>query len=129
MRSPAGLSAAGRRLWKSVHEVFDLTDKPHKVRMLDQACRVADIVAELDEAAEEAPLTVKGLDGPAGHQPVHRRSQSAASATRSTAGQVGTTRHRRRASGEKIPNPSVRRKGGPVVTLRRNRQRADDPEA
>ena len=28
-----------------------------------QACRVADVVAELDEAADEAPLTVKGSMG------------------------------------------------------------------
>lgn len=60
MRSPAGLDKAGKALWKSVHDVFDFTEEPHKVHVLMQACRVADIVAELDEAADEAPLTVKG---------------------------------------------------------------------
>ncbi|PBA69940.1 hypothetical protein [Mycobacterium avium] len=63
MRSPAGLGAAGRRLWRSTVEVFDFTDEPHKVQILAQACRVADVVAELDEAADEAPLTVKGSMG------------------------------------------------------------------
>ena len=63
MRSPAGLDAAGRRLWRSTVDVFDFTDEPHKVQILTQACRVADIVAELDEAADEAPLTVKGSMG------------------------------------------------------------------
>lgn len=63
MRVPAGLDAAGKRLWKSVVDVFDLDDEPHKVQVLAQACRVADIIAELDEHAAEAPLTVKGSQG------------------------------------------------------------------
>jgi hypothetical protein len=37
--------------------------EPHKVQILTQVCRVADVVAELDEAADEAPLTVKGSMG------------------------------------------------------------------
>ena len=44
-------------------DVFDFTDEPHKVHILTQACRVADVVAELHEAADEAPLTVKGSMG------------------------------------------------------------------
>jgi hypothetical protein len=63
MRSPAGLQAEGKRLWRSVTDVFDLLEEPHKVQILLQACRVADVVAELDEAADEAPLTVKGSMG------------------------------------------------------------------
>jgi hypothetical protein len=63
MRVPAGLDAAGRRLWRSTVAVFDFTEEPHKVQILTQACRVADIVAELDDAADEAPLTVKGSMG------------------------------------------------------------------
>lgn len=63
MRVPAGLDRAGRGLWRSVHEVFDFSDEPHKVHILKQACRVADIVAELDVAADAAPLTVKGSMG------------------------------------------------------------------
>lgn len=63
MRAPAGLHRAGKALWRSVHETFDFTDEPGKVHILTQACRVADIVAELDEAAHEAPLTVKGSMG------------------------------------------------------------------
>jgi hypothetical protein len=43
--------------------VFDFTDEPGKVHILAQACRVADIVAELDEAADQAPLTVSGSMG------------------------------------------------------------------
>jgi hypothetical protein len=60
MRAPAGLDAAGKKLWRSVADVFDLTEEPGKVQLLAQACRVADVVAELDEAADQAPLTTKG---------------------------------------------------------------------
>jgi hypothetical protein len=47
MRQPAGSDAAGRRLWKSVVDVFDLDEEPHKVQVLTQACRVADLIASL----------------------------------------------------------------------------------
>lgn len=63
MRTPAGLGPAGGRLWRSTVDVFDFTDEPHKVHILTQACRVADVLAELDEAADEAPLTVRGSMG------------------------------------------------------------------
>ena len=63
MRSPASLGDAGKKLWREVHAVFDFEDEPHKVQVLTQACRVADVVAELDEAADEAPLTVRGSQG------------------------------------------------------------------
>ncbi|MBY0440846.1 MAG: hypothetical protein K2Q25_01725 [Mycobacteriaceae bacterium] len=33
------------------------------MQILTQSCRVADVIAELDEAADEAPLTVKGSMG------------------------------------------------------------------
>ncbi|MDT5048793.1 MAG: hypothetical protein QOG75_4687 [Mycobacterium sp.] len=59
MRSPAGLAKAGKALWKSMHDEFDFAEEPHKLQLLAQTCRVADIVAELDEA----PLTVKGSMG------------------------------------------------------------------
>ena len=63
MRSPAGLGAAGKSLWKAIHAAFVLDEEPHKLHVLTQACRVADIVAELDEAADEGPLTVRGSQG------------------------------------------------------------------
>lgn len=63
MRSPAGLQAAGKRLWRSITTEFDLESEPHKVQILVEACRVVDAIAELDKAAAEAPLTVKGSMG------------------------------------------------------------------
>jgi hypothetical protein len=46
-----------------VVDVFDFAQEPGKVQILAQACRVADIIAEMDEAADEAPLTVRGSMG------------------------------------------------------------------
>ena len=63
MRAPAGLGDAGRKLWRSMHETFDFEEEPHKVQILLQTARVADVIAELDDAADEAPLTVKGSQG------------------------------------------------------------------
>lgn len=63
MRSPAGLQAAGKKLWRSITAEFDLETEPHKTQILAEACRVVDAIAELDEAAAEAPLTVKGSMG------------------------------------------------------------------
>lgn len=60
MRAPTGLQPAGKRLWKSITSVFSFEDEPGKTELLAQACRVADCIAELDDAAAEAPLTVKG---------------------------------------------------------------------
>lgn len=63
MRCPAGLQSAGRKLWRSITAEFDIERDPDKAEILAQACRVADQIAELDEAAAEAPLIVKGSMG------------------------------------------------------------------
>lgn len=65
MRSPAGLRPEGKRLWRSVTAEFDLETEPHKLQILGQACRVVDVIAELDEAADQAPLLTKGSMGQA----------------------------------------------------------------
>ena len=63
MRLPAGLTTEGRKLWRSITAEFDLENEPHKLQILAQACRTVDLIAELDEAAAEAPLTVRGSMG------------------------------------------------------------------
>ena len=54
MRCPAGLQASGKRLWRSITAEFVLENDPDKAEILAQACKVADQIAELDEAAAEA---------------------------------------------------------------------------
>lgn len=63
MRLPKGLEPPGRALWRRITSEFDIDSEPDKIELLFQACKVADQIAELDEAAAEAPLTVKGSMG------------------------------------------------------------------
>lgn len=62
-RPPVALGKSGRDLWKRITAQFDLEYDPDKAELLYQACKVADQIEELDEAAAEAPLTVKGSMG------------------------------------------------------------------
>ncbi|WP_175271898.1 hypothetical protein [Prescottella equi] len=59
-RMPRGLSAPGKRFWLKTLEVFDLSQDPHRVEILEQACRVVDKIAELEKAQSGQPLTVLG---------------------------------------------------------------------
>lgn len=79
-----GLGPEGKRLWRDIVAEFDLSLEPHKIQILTQACRVADQIAELDEAAAEAPLTVKGSMG----QPVISPFISEARVQRALLGQL-----------------------------------------
>jgi hypothetical protein len=63
MRVPADLQKPGKALWRRITSEFDLQNDPDKAELLFQACKTADQIAELDEAAAEAPLTVKGSMG------------------------------------------------------------------
>lgn len=46
--APAALGEAGRALWQSIADEYEL--EPHNLAVLEQAARVADHVALLDEA-------------------------------------------------------------------------------
>lgn len=60
MRKPRGLETAGSRLFKSMTDEFDLDAEPHKLAILEAACRTADDIARFEKAAIEEPLCVKG---------------------------------------------------------------------
>lgn len=68
---PRGLGNEGRKLWESVVSTYDLM--PHESRLLGQACRVADVVADLD--AVVAAEGVMGSDGRAHPAVVEGRQQ------------------------------------------------------
>ena len=63
MRTPAGLQARGKSLWRKITGEFDLENEFDRLELLFQACKTADQIAELDEAAAQAPLTVNGSMG------------------------------------------------------------------
>lgn len=63
-KMPAKLAAPGRALWKSVIEhdpPYDL--RPDELRVLADACREADLIAKLEQAQLDEPLTTKGSMG------------------------------------------------------------------
>ena len=64
-KTPAGLSAAGRRLWTAI-----LADLPAEIELearelvvLEAACRQADAVAALERAVKRDGAMVKGASG------------------------------------------------------------------
>ena len=59
-RKPRGLDAAGSRLWERVLETYDLDEYPEKLECLEHACRVSDVIAELEREAGKQPLIVLG---------------------------------------------------------------------
>lgn len=75
-RAPRGLKAAGRSLWKSIQDVYEM--QQHEEQLLLEACRTADRLDALADAAEDAPLTVTNSKGDEVAQPllVESRQQS-----------------------------------------------------
>lgn len=57
---PAGLAVAGRRLWRSVLDGYEVAE--HEMTLLRQACRVADVCDQLHAVvAKEGPITATRL--------------------------------------------------------------------
>jgi hypothetical protein len=56
-----GLSSAGRRLWRAVVAVYELS--PAEMELLRQACRTVDLLDRLDVELLDQPLTVTGSTG------------------------------------------------------------------
>jgi hypothetical protein len=57
---PQSLGPAGKRLWTSTLDEFELEAEPQKVEILTHACRVTDKIAELERSQRNEPLTVLG---------------------------------------------------------------------
>ncbi|EKT81860.1 hypothetical protein WSS_A15249 [Rhodococcus opacus M213] len=76
-RMPRGLSDEGKKLWKDLTEVFDFTDEPAKLRVLFDACKLADTIKRLDDEAAASPLVVQGSTGQPVIHPCVAQGQSA----------------------------------------------------
>ncbi len=59
-RMPKGLGYQGQKLWRSITEEFNISAEPHKLRILFDACKLADAIDRLDKEADKAPLIVPG---------------------------------------------------------------------
>lgn len=81
---PDNLGPAGASLWESMLEVYEFEHEPNTAAILERACRTADTIAKLEEAAADAPLVVKGSTG----QPVANPLISEARAQTNTLNQL-----------------------------------------
>jgi hypothetical protein len=57
---PKGLGYQGQKLWRSVLDEFELETEPHKLRILFDACKTADLIDQLEKGMAGEPLTVLG---------------------------------------------------------------------
>lgn len=59
--SPRGLGEQGLKLWAEITGSYKL--RPDELRMLEDACREADLIDRLEAELVGAPLTVQGSQG------------------------------------------------------------------
>ena len=59
--TPRGLAKSGRKMWRDIATVYEL--RPDEARILEDACKQADLVDELEAARLGAPYMVKGSQG------------------------------------------------------------------
>jgi hypothetical protein len=63
-RMPTKLGPKGRSLWKSIAEApEEYTVRADGLRILEDACREADLIERLEDAQRDEPLTAKGSMG------------------------------------------------------------------
>jgi hypothetical protein len=86
---PKGLEYQGQKLWKSVIAEFELGQEPHKLRVLFDACKLADQIDRLDKAMATEPLTVKGSMGQKTIHPCLAQAQSARGLLAQLLGKLG----------------------------------------
>lgn len=75
-KTPDGLGPEGTKLWREIVSTFDVTEEPHKRRILLDACKTADLIERLDEAMQGQPLTASGSMGQLVIHPLISQSQS-----------------------------------------------------
>lgn len=61
VRVPNGLKAAGKKLWQSTTDLYDL--RQDELEVLKGACSEADLITRMEDELADEPLTVKGSQG------------------------------------------------------------------
>lgn len=60
---PADLSKAGAKLWREIVTTGAYDLRPDELRILEDACREADLIDEMEAARRDLPYMVKGSQG------------------------------------------------------------------
>lgn len=61
VRTPNGLDKAGRKLWRSIVEAFEMAE--HELAQLEEACRVRDTIAALRGAVDRDGTMIASSQG------------------------------------------------------------------
>ncbi len=59
--APRSLEAAGKKLWNDIAKEYDL--RPDEYRILEDACKQADLVDFISAAQKKEPLLIEGSQG------------------------------------------------------------------
>lgn len=59
--TPADFGPSGARMWQEISSRWQL--RPDELRILEDACRQADLIDRIQTAQLDAPLTVRGSQG------------------------------------------------------------------
>lgn len=95
VKAPAGLDAAGRRLWRTVLAEVDgagMELRADELRVLEDACRAADTADRCAAGLVGEPLTVPGARGQLVAHPLIGEELRARSLTARLLGQLGLGR-------------------------------------
>ncbi|RIR96183.1 hypothetical protein D2E50_00775 [Mycobacteroides abscessus] len=57
-RAPNGLQRRGRQLWRDLHTMVEF--EPHRMVLVEDACREADVIDRLQKSLDKSDLRVKG---------------------------------------------------------------------
>jgi hypothetical protein len=60
---PKGLESSGKRLWRGIAGSGQYELRPDELRLLEDACREADLIDALEAEAQGLPKLVKGSTG------------------------------------------------------------------
>lgn len=63
VKMPAGLGAEGKKLWKSIAGGGRYVLRPDELRVLEDACRTADLIVELEATMAGEDLIATGSQG------------------------------------------------------------------
>lgn len=60
-KAPAGIGSAGKSLWTAIEDNYEL--RADELRVLEDACREADLIDALSTEADGADMVVRGSQG------------------------------------------------------------------
>ncbi len=83
---PAGLAKSGSKLWRDVTSKYEL--RVDELRILEDACRLTDVLAELEVGMADQPLLVKGSMGQNVINPLLSEQRTTRSAVAKLLGQL-----------------------------------------